>query len=101
MSRKFKSTQPVDSGGNYAEPYQTPTTEAEMRQRGGKSRQRASYEGSKPIKNTDAIIPQGLPSKFFNKEGEVDLRQVNYKEVLAYFSALGINLPVFPRRDGR
>jgi hypothetical protein len=41
--------------------------------------------------------PAGLPDKFFNKEGEVDLRQVTGREAYKYFSAMGLKFPIMTR----
>lgn len=43
---------------------------------------------------SDAQIPEGLPDRFFNKDGEVDLRQVTGEEAYRYLSSMGIKLPV-------
>lgn len=48
---------------------------------------------------SDAVVPEGLPDKFYNKEGEVDLRQVTGKEAYKYMSAIGIRLPIMGRRS--
>lgn len=42
----------------------------------------------------DAKVPQGLPDHFYNKEGEVDLRQVTGEEAYKYMSSVGIKLPI-------
>jgi len=39
-------------------------------------------------------LPDNLPDKFFNEEGEVDLRQVTGNEAVKYLSLLGIRVPV-------
>lgn len=46
---------------------------------------------------TDANVPEGLPDRFYNKDGEVDLRQVTGEEAYRYFSSMGIRLPVMGR----
>lgn len=43
----------------------------------------------------DAQIPEGLPDRFFNEEGELDLRNVTGEEAHKYMSSIGIQLPVF------
>lgn len=57
--------------------------------------------GSQKRKETDGVMPTGLPDRFFNKEGEVDLRQVSGNDVLKYFNAIGMPLPVIPRSNGK
>lgn len=47
---------------------------------------------------TDAQVPQNLPAKFYNKQGEIDLRQVTGAEAYKFMMALGIKLPVFGMR---
>lgn len=44
--------------------------------------------------DSDVVIPENLPDKFFNDEGEVDLRRVTGEEARKYFSMLGMQLPV-------
>ena len=44
-----------------------------------------------------ASIPEGLPDRFFNQEGELDLRQVTAKDAWNFFKAQGILLPVVER----
>ena len=44
-----------------------------------------------------ASIPEGMPDKFFNEEGELDLRQVTGAEAWRFFQAQGILLPVITR----
>jgi hypothetical protein len=41
-----------------------------------------------------AQVPEGLPDKFYNKDGEVDLRQVTGEEAYKYMSAIGVKLPI-------
>lgn len=55
-------------------------------------------KGSKRRKDTDAQVPRGLPDRFYNEEGEVDLRQVTGDDAWNYFAAQGIKLPRFPGR---
>lgn len=58
-------------------------------------------KGSKKRKEIDGIIPEGLPDRFFNAEGDIDLRQVTGEDAWKFFAAQGIKLPVMPRSDGR
>lgn len=39
-------------------------------------------------------IPTNLPAHFYNKDGEVDLRQVTGNEAYQYFARLGVPLPI-------
>jgi hypothetical protein len=48
-------------------------------------------------KKVTGKIPQNLPDRFYNKDGEVDLRQVTGEDAMKYFSKQGIPLPVFQR----
>lgn len=41
-------------------------------------------------------IPAGLPERFFNKDGELDLRQVTGADALKFLRAQGINVPFVP-----
>jgi len=51
--------------------------------------------GSKRKRYTDDVmIPEGLPDRFFNEEGEVDLRLVTGEEARKYFGSLGMDLPI-------
>ena len=45
---------------------------------------------------TDPSLPYGLPEKFFNKEGELDLRQVTGAEALRFLRTQGVNVPFVP-----
>jgi hypothetical protein len=45
----------------------------------------------------DANIPDGLPDRFFNKDGEVDLRLVTGEEAVKYLQTAGIKIPVIRR----
>lgn len=38
-------------------------------------------------------IPEGVPDKFFDESGQIDLRNVTGDEALKYFSSMGINIP--------
>lgn len=42
----------------------------------------------------DAQVPEGLPDKFFNADGEIDLRQVSGEEAYKYMSSIGVKLPI-------
>jgi hypothetical protein len=48
----------------------------------------------------DAKVPEGLPDKFFNEQGEVDLRQVSGEEAYKYMSSIGIKLPIMAGNRG-
>ena len=39
-------------------------------------------------------VPDNLPDRFFNEEGEVDLRNVTGRDAVHYLAALGIHVPV-------
>ncbi len=39
------------------------------------------------------ILPDNLPEKFFNEEGEVDLSRVTGSEARKYMAAVGIHFP--------
>jgi hypothetical protein len=39
-------------------------------------------------------IPDNLPDRFFNEEGEVDLRQVTGRDAVQYLAAIGLKVPV-------
>lgn len=42
----------------------------------------------------DSQVPEGLPDKFFNEDGEVDLRKVTGEEAYKYMSSIGVKLPI-------
>lgn len=42
----------------------------------------------------DELIPDNLPDRFFNEEGEVDLRKVTGKDAARYLNAIGIHVPI-------
>ena len=44
-------------------------------------------------------VPEGLPDRFYNKDGEVDLSRVTGEDAWKYFAAQGIKLPRFPGRE--
>jgi len=44
-------------------------------------------------------LPTGLPERFFNTDGELDLRQVTGAEALKFLRAQGINVPFIPPRQ--
>lgn len=41
-------------------------------------------------------VPEGLPARFFNKDGELDLRGVTGMEAWQYMQAIGKRLPYIP-----
>jgi hypothetical protein len=45
----------------------------------------------------DPSIPEGLPDKFFDENGEVNLSKVSGEEAWRYLSMQGIRLPVIGR----
>jgi len=53
--------------------------------------------GRKKKTYSDAQVPQGLPDKFYNKDGEIDLRQVTGPEAYQFMMSQGIKLPIFGR----
>jgi len=58
---------------------------------------RTAKPKKKPRKEYSGKYPQGLPDKFYNKEGEIDLSKVTGEEAFRYFAKLGIPLPVIKR----
>jgi hypothetical protein len=55
--------------------------------------------GGRRKKNTyaDAQVPKNLPDKFYNEEGDIDLRRVTGAEAYKYMMSQGVKLPVFGR----
>jgi hypothetical protein len=53
--------------------------------------------GKKRKTYSDAQVPRNLPDKFYNKDGEVDLRQVTGAEAYKYMMSQGVKLPIFGR----
>ena len=53
--------------------------------------------GKKRIEVPGAHVPEGLPDRFYNEEGELDLRQVTAVDAYNFFKAQGILLPVIVR----
>ncbi len=52
-------------------------------------------ESGKPRKKyMQGEIPENLPDRFFNEEGEVDLRQVTGRDAVQYLAAVGLNVPL-------
>jgi hypothetical protein len=45
---------------------------------------------------SDGSFPQGLPERFFNPEGELDLRQVTGADALNFLRKQGVNVPFVP-----
>ena len=43
-------------------------------------------------------VPEGLPDRFFDEEGQVNLSKVKAKDALQYMSAIGIKIPMMGRR---
>jgi hypothetical protein len=58
-----------------------------------------STSGKKRKTGYDTQV-EGLPDKFFNEEGEVDLRQVTGEEAYKYLSSIGMRLPIMHGRRG-
>jgi hypothetical protein len=64
----------------------------------------ASFESIRPQVETgdktkkkrylDAQVPEGLPDKFYNDDGEIDLRKVTGEEAYKYMSSIGVKLPI-------
>ena len=46
---------------------------------------------------SDAQVPQGLPDRFYNEAGEIDLRNVTGEEAYKFMMSQGIKLPIFGR----
>jgi hypothetical protein len=44
----------------------------------------------------DGTVPIGLPERFFNSDGEVDLRQVTGADALNFLRKQGVNVPFIP-----
>ena len=44
----------------------------------------------------DPNLPTGMPGKFFNKEGELDLRGVTGEDALKFLKMQGVNVPFVP-----
>lgn len=56
---------------------------------------RTKAGGKKPRKHYEhGEIPDNLPDRFFNEEGEVDLSKVTGRDAVKYLQAIGINVPV-------
>lgn len=53
---------------------------------------------SKKRKPVDGSLPDGLPDRFFNEDGELDLRQVSGVEALKFMQAQGFKIPIYPRK---
>lgn len=47
---------------------------------------------------TPGEVPEGLPDRFFDEEGQVNLSKVNSRDALQYMSAQGIKIPMMGRR---
>lgn len=43
---------------------------------------------------SDDMVPEGLPDKFFNEDGEIDLSKVTGAEARKYMGLIGIKLPI-------
>lgn len=49
---------------------------------------------------SNAQLPEGLPDRFFNEEGEIDLRQVPGEDAYKFLALQGMQLPIMTgRRD--
>jgi len=46
----------------------------------------------------DPSLPTSLPERFFNKEGELDLRGVTGADALKFLGMQGVNVPMVPPR---
>jgi hypothetical protein len=44
----------------------------------------------------DPNLPTGMPGRFFNKEGELDLRGVTGDDALKFLKMQGVNVPFVP-----
>jgi hypothetical protein len=56
---------------------------------------RSNVRSGKPRKQyAHGEIPDNLPDRFFNEEGEVDLSKVTGRDAVRYLQAIGINVPV-------
>lgn len=42
----------------------------------------------------DAEVPEGLPDRFFDEEGEVNLSKATLKDAVQYMNAIGIKMPM-------
>jgi hypothetical protein len=46
----------------------------------------------------DPSLPTGMPAKFFNESGELDLRGVTGADALKFLRGQGVNVPFVPSR---
>lgn len=49
----------------------------------------------------DADVPEGLPDRLYNEEGEVDLSKGTLKDAVKYMNAIGIKIPAPLGRQNR
>lgn len=47
----------------------------------------------KPRKQYDGHVPENLPDRFFDEEGEVNLSKVTIKDAIKYMHAQGFKIP--------
>jgi len=64
----------------------TPTEGEQTWREGVSAKSRQEY--------SDAEYPAGLPDRFFDEEGQVNLSKVKAKDALKYMAAMGIKIPV-------
>jgi hypothetical protein len=61
-----------------------------------KMKQGSANAGPSDRHFNDPSLPTNLPEKFFNKDGELDLRQVTGAEALKFLHLQGVNVPFIP-----
>lgn len=66
----------------------------EIREAGQKKTvERPKSWGRKPKKEYDGHVPEGLPDRFYDEEGEVNLSKVELKDALKYLNGMGFKFP--------
>jgi hypothetical protein len=63
------------------------------RSKGLGKREHHEPAGDKRHYGADDSIPEGLPERFYDEEGSVNLSKVKGKEAVAYMNALGFKIP--------
>lgn len=64
-----------------------------------KKKEKVLKLGRKKKKVYSGKVPQNLPDRFYNAEGDIDLRQVSGDDAFRYFAKIGMPLPVINRID--
>ncbi len=68
----------------------------EVREAGQKrpvDRQPKTRTGRKRRKEYDGHVPEGLPDRFYDEEGEINLSKVKLKDALKYLTGMGFKFP--------